>query len=367
MNQNDASGLVGTALIREIQAKGCGIAIKPNHFKDRLERLARDFFKQLPEKRTYVTSLSVKHNEHFPSEIMGQAVVPCTRADFPYPPQLIQLPSYVRQHITDSQYQHYAIETEEVTQPESMEVSRRFASLLSGILNFVLHFGSGVWDAYSMVPAIRRLASVYHGPVRTIHEKIGHVSSMYEYVEDYSEDAHCTHAINERIRQSFDWVVRRVVECGLPRIEFEDLIVRYADAVEETNVDQCFLSLWNCLESITGTSALRGYDSTIARAIWLFSDKPIMQEKMQSLRIMRNRLVHASQSSNYKFEYCQILRRVLHRHMQFLLMNQVGLKSFGEYAELLDAPKELMRIRAQMTKLRNSEWLWHGSNEDYSI
>jgi hypothetical protein len=128
----------------------------------------------------------------------------------------------------------------------------------------------------------------------------------------------------------------RMASCKY-RKEVEDLVIRYANALDYISPDMCFLHLWSLLEKITGTVG-GNYDDTIKRTACVFADAPRVKEVLGFLRMLRNRYVHASVGSEGQCNIAYMLKHFVDIHLNHLISNTFRVEALAEYGRLLDLP-----------------------------
>jgi hypothetical protein len=136
------------------------------------------------------------------------------------------------------------------------------------------------------------------------------------------------------------------------RIDLEQLLIRYAGALEQSDFDVCLLQLWALLEKLTNTVGAN-YDETIRRTVWPYRDRSAAKESLECVRLRRNRYVHAAKSSDEREQLVYLIKSFIDPHLLYLVRNDFGVATLEEYAAHLALPadpKVLDRQRKQRSR-----------------
>ncbi len=204
-------------------------------------------------------------------------------------------------------------------------------------------------------PARQPLGVVHAGRYHTLHHSSGKsVGDIYWYEPDFSPET-------RKFRPRSGWTeLERHGRWAFSRLrvspyanELRDLLLRYISALDQVNLDLAFLQMWSLLEKITGTVGGR-YDDTIRRATWTW-DKPALPSAfLEAMRTHRNRLVHASSSTEQGDQVTQMVKEFVDGHFARLLRNDFDVQSLNEYSEQLSQPRDLDALRKSRRHTRRA-------------
>lgn len=130
----------------------------------------------------------------------------------------------------------------------------------------------------------------------------------------------------------------------------EDLIIRYARALDHLNLDVTLLQMWGLLEKMTNTVGEK-YDTTIKRTIWMSKEKDVDSQLLDALRTQRNQYVHAGMSGQYRDQVAYLIKGFVDEHLLRLLYNTFDVESLEDYATYLDLPSNLEHLRKKQLQL----------------
>ncbi|KKK96548.1 hypothetical protein LCGC14_2661680, partial [marine sediment metagenome] len=134
------------------------------------------------------------------------------------------------------------------------------------------------------------------------------------------------------------------------RRELQELLVRFANAMSQTDPNTTFLQLWCILERITDTIGGR-YDETIKRVLWLYVDRPDMKERLEHLRFRRNQYVHAAKSDSTMEQTVYSAKSFVEDHLLRLIRNDFGVASLNEYGKFLSLPTNVETLKKRREHL----------------
>lgn len=354
LSEIDAWNLVHAGLTEMAQAAP-GQSISPVKLLRSVDRLAGAYFHEACKPYVLITSLSVKS---FPTEkiLLRNCEIfsePNPRAKYPLPSILASACGKdLHDHaelMSNSKYLPMAITLEARTVHSAVEKALATLSLLRGLwsliatagkLEFSL-FGGGVAEAIGVI---------HNGIVHTLHYPDGKSVNdhLYWYNANYSKDKELFGPRNgwTRLEAARLSCMEKITNSRFGG-ELEDLLIRYAEALDQSNNDLAFLQLWGILERTTGTVG-KAYDDTIKRTAWLFGDSSrlIVKESLNWLRFRRNQYVHSGQSGDRSEQIARMLKTFVDQHLLFLIENPLELNSMEEYAQALSLPTDLAKLEA---------------------
>ena len=198
-------------------------------------------------------------------------------------------------------------------------------------------------------------AVVHAAPVHTLHNPDGSpATDDYWYEPDFSGDQPlCRPDAGWAVLTSFIRNATRLLRKSPFREDIQQLFVRYAQALDRSDEDTAFVNLWGVLESVTQTGRAN-YDKTIARATWIYEDREQAAEELGYLRMQRNRIVHASASTQDGGSSVHQLKAIVDSHLRHLLVNTFKVTSIQEYASLLDLPASTATLRHKRDELNKA-------------
>jgi hypothetical protein len=189
---------------------------------------------------------------------------------------------------------------------------------------------------------------VHAGPVHTIHHPDGKaVDDVFWQEREFVEQVSPFTPSNgwtgiEKARKD---IQRRLKSLPYQK-EIEDVIFRYAVALDQTNLDVAFLQLWSILEKLTD-SVGSNYDATINRAVSQFEDPKLASNMLHAIRLQRNRFVHAAQSGTELDQIGYMIKSFVDPHLLKLIQNSFQVDSLEEYGAFLALPTDLGALERQ--------------------
>jgi len=133
------------------------------------------------------------------------------------------------------------------------------------------------------------------------------------------------------------------------RKELEDLILRYAAALDQTDHNVALLQMWSILERLTNTVGAH-HDETVRRTVWLFKDKDLARNLLDCVRLQRNLYVHAARSAEKPDQATYLIKTFVDPHLFSLIRNDLKVTSLEEYGQHLSLPTDVTTLH------RNKRW-----------
>ncbi|MHB1426889.1 MAG: hypothetical protein ACYC3I_27345 [Gemmataceae bacterium] len=136
------------------------------------------------------------------------------------------------------------------------------------------------------------------------------------------------------------------------RLEFQDLLIRYAGALAHLNPNLAFLEMWSILEKITDTVG-GPYKNTIRRATWIYAEdeRPIARELLGTLQNRRNQYVHSGKSGTDSDQVAYLIKSFIDPHLLRLIKNPFKIRNLREYGQVLDLSTDVSVLKAQKRML----------------
>jgi hypothetical protein len=328
----------------------------PEAFLVVMDRLAASFFRQPPRPYVLRTSLSAVKTP-FRTVALGGCRIAALKSAVRY-----RRPTGMEQAIDDSALALHVKNTEYlpiVVRTSGRSVHAGFSTALTS-----LHLLRGLWTLQSSFRQWSRQFGfmqtkprtvVHAGPVHTLHHPDGSpATDEFWYEPDFSRDQPlCRPDAGWAALTSFIRNARRLLRNSPFREDIQRLFVRYAQALDRPDEDTAFVNLWGVLESVTNTGRA-SYDTTIARATWIYANRQEAAEELGFLRMRRNRIVHASASTQDGGSSVHQLKAIVDPHLRHLLVNTFKVGSIQEYASLLDLPANTDSLRLRRRDLNKA-------------
>jgi hypothetical protein len=355
LNEADTGDLLWRA-IGETVKKAPGKPVKPVELLREADQQAAAYFRQPEVPYVLVTSLSVAELPRKSIRI-GQNTVSSLKergGQFPLP-QVLSSPAHrfaFADHISSSRYRLVTVSTKGRSIHEGTDNALTDLHLLRGLWSLFATYGS--WSFRFGSPGRKPLGVIHTGPVYTLHLPDGRAADdrFYWFDPDFTEDRPLFKDEGRwpAIEKNRRWAVRRLATCAY-RQEFQDVLVRYAGALDQVNSSIAFLQMWSILEKITDTVGAN-YDETIRRASWVYAeeDRPIAREMLGALRNRRNEYVHAGKSGTHGDQIAYLIKSFIDPHLVRLLSNPFKVRNLSEYAQILALPTALSALKEQKRK-----------------
>jgi hypothetical protein len=351
LNEVDMERIVWEALIAMLKAAPSK-AIKPSEFLAKADELAAAFFRKPIQRYVLVSSLSLADLPAKRIKIRDHVITPLARRGKRYPiPSVLQAHAHrasFGSHLDSTGYRLLKITTSGRSIFQAVGAALEALHLLRGLWSLFATYGS--WSFSLGGPERKRLGVIHTGPVHTLHLPDGTAAedSLYWYEAEYTEDQPLfKHKDWAKIETQRRWAMRRLA-CLEHRKSVEDLLVRYAIALDQPNADIAFLKMWGILEKITNTVGAK-YDETIKRVIWIYSksSRGLAKDVLESLRNQRNQYVHSGTSATESDQVAYLVKSFVDPHLARLLSNRVGVRSLEEYGEYLAMPTDVSALQQQ--------------------
>ena len=188
-------------------------------------------------------------------------------------------------------------------------------------------------------------------PIQTLHDEDGKlVTDGYWYNPNFTEDAPVFAPRNKHrdlFSENTKWAIESIQKSPF-RDELREVLLRYTNALDQSDLDVAFMKLWSLLEKITNTVG-SNYDETIKRTIRFDVDHIEAKQILNQMRWRRNNFVHAANSASENDQLCSITKEFVDWHIENLLHNRFDVKSLSEYGEFLSLP----RNESALTKMRD--------------
>lgn len=343
LNENDLSIIIWSAQKSAAKREGSGKAISPDVFLEEANRAAFLHFSKPEKEYVLVGTLSI---DTFPCKkiaVQGCHVFPiANRSKFQQPKELRTILNFepAWTHLQRTKYKRVGVITKGRTASEAAARAVQSLNLLRGIWSLIATYGS--WSiAFGGSPKPRPIGILHAGPIYTLHERNGNVlKNIYWYERTWRGDS-------RPFKPSIGWpqlekqrrrMMRRISRLPYGKT-FGQLVVRYVNALDQTDHDVAFLQMWGILERVTNTIGLR-YEKTIERAVWPLRNRALEKSLLNCMRLRRNRYVHGGVTEEEPDQAVYAVKSIVDRHLFRLLENDFDAQSIEEYAEHLTLPTE---------------------------
>lgn len=352
LNETDSWMIVRNAIQSGIREAGGGKPLAPSRVSSLADDHAAAYFRQDKSPYVFLTSLSIKSFPCKSLTLNGCAISPLRKRGSRYPmPEVAnhQEPQYER-HIRSSKYLLIRVSTSGRTIYEATEKALSTVNFLRGIWNFSATYGH--WSITFSSNVSDPLGVIHGGPIHTLHRPDGKLVDDICWCDpDFNGDKPLFQPEDgwktiESNRRAFMIRMRT-----LPyRKDLENIIIRYASALDKANLHIAFLHLWSLLEKMTDTIGAN-YDETVRRAAWGWSERELVIEILNSLRLRRNQYVHSASVAEDHDQATYLMKQFLEPHLLRLMNNELAVESLEEYGRYLSLPSDIPTLQKQKRRL----------------
>ena len=356
LNETDAWHIVWQAIVALIKSAP-GKPVKPNELLHRADKSAAKYFNTPPTKYALLSSLSIIDLPSKSIRVQGCTISSLKKRDkrFPLPKALSwQLDSSVfSRHLKSSKYRLVKVSTEGRSIYDATERALNSLNLLRGLWSLFATYG--FWSISFGSTTRKPLGVIHTGPFHTLHFLDGTSvdDNLFWYDPDFTEDQSIYQPADgwkdiEKKRRS---AMRRLVTLEYKN-DLEDLLIRYAGALDQPNTNIAFLQMWSILEKMTDTIGAN-YDETIKRTLWPFrsQDRLVARNMLESLRYRRNQYVHSGKGGQESDQVAYMIKSFVDPHLLKLIFNQFNVRSLEEYGEFLALPADATAVEKRKKML----------------
>ena len=193
---------------------------------------------------------------------------------------------------------------------------------------------------------------VHLGPIHTVHQPDGSPAiDNYWYEPDYIGDRPLFEPKKGwgELEKFRSWALGQMEKLNYKQ-ELQELLVQFANAMDQTDPNTALLQLWCILERITDTIGGR-YDDTINRALWPYKDRALIKEQLDHLRVRRNQYVHAAKESSEMEQTVYVAKSFVEEHLRRLISNDLVVESIREYGKFLSLPTNIETLKKRREHL----------------
>lgn len=346
LNETDAWEIIWKTIVALVKSA----PEKPLRLIDVLNKAnqsAAAFFRTAPRKYVLVTDLSIADLPARSIKVRGCTISSLKERGKKFTlPKLLPLHlhgSVFSKHMKSSKYRLVKISTEGRSEYDAAEGALNSLNLLRSLWSLFATYGS--WTRRFGITSKRPLGVVHTGPIYTLHLPDGKPAAddLYWYEPDFTGDEPIFQPPTgwEQLEKHRQWAMKRLAAVEY-RPDLEDLLVRYAGALDQPNMDIALLQMWSILEKITDTTGGK-YDETIKRTVWpyLDQDRPLAKDMLESLRHRRNQYVHSGKAGQESDQIAYMIKSFVDPHLLRLISNPFNVHSLKEYGELLALPTDV--------------------------
>ena len=242
-----------------------------------------------------------------------------------------------------SKYHRVTVATQGRSASEAVDKALDGVNLLRGLWTLFATFGAKTFHLGSSKD--EPIGVIHVGPVHTLHRPDGsRAADVFWYEPDHTGERKLF--VPKKGWGEIDghrrWALGRMSRLRFGD-ELQQLIRRYARALDHANLDVAFLQMWSILEKITDTIGAK-YDETIERTAWVYDDRDAAKELLHHLRILRNQYVHAAVSGEQRDQAVYMIKSFVDPHLLRLIRNDFRVESIKEYGSFLSGPTDLQRL-----------------------
>lgn len=350
LNATDSWVICHSAIDTVIKQGGGSKPVDPSRVIAEANKLAASHFRKQIAKYVLVSSLSI---DKFPAkriELHGCSISPLEERGCRFPlPSAFEEPVFheaIVQHLRSTKYQLVKIRTEGRTIHQAVDTALDALNLLRGL--WTLFATRGAWSMRFGNVKNDPIGIVHTGPIHTLHHPGGSLAvDNYWYEPDYVKDQSVFKPKSgwQQIEKNRRWTVSHLRRRTY-REDLALLLMRYASALDNTDMSVAFLQMWSILEKITNTVTAR-YDDTIDRAIQIFSDRSVAKETLAAVRLRRNQYVHAARSGEDPDQMAYAVKQFVDHHLWILIRNDYHIESLEEYGKCLDMRGDVQDLKKQ--------------------
>jgi hypothetical protein len=339
LNNDDVRSIVYRAVNSAISKQGGGKPITPRAFLNEADRLAAQLFGQPSSQYTLITALSIKSLPAKSIKLLDCEIIPANRNDYPIPPSCSSVDV---EEFLPRGYVCIGVKTEGRSVHEAADNAFGMLDVIRGIWNLFATYGR--WTLNLSSPIQRRLGVIHKGRFHTLYD-----DKRQPAVDNYWYDFEYAKAEPFEPRNGWSQIEKERIRAftHLRKLPYKDdlanIFRRYAVALDHSDHNAALLLLWGILEKITATIG-GPYDKTIRRIAWYFGDRRLAKDQINSLRLLRNRYVHAAHSVPDD-QGAQMAKWYVDHYLLRLLRNDFRVTTLQEFGEQLGLPRSLAKLK----------------------
>lgn len=206
----------------------------------------------------------------------------------------------------------------------------------------------GIWNLFFNRQKLTRMSigpqepinTILLGPLHSLHKPRGELATeTFWYEPSYRAPVRVVN-LGTRYTQvvKFYSNLQGLLRRSHYRTDMKNAIIHYARALDDRDWHASYLKLWGVLENLTAMGRRGNYDVLVRRSAGVFGKYEYMREVLNVLRDQRNRVVHASSTSEEIETYLYQLKKCVEGLFEFHLGNSFRFKSIQRAMEFLELP-----------------------------
>lgn len=352
LNEGDAWAILKSALIDTVIRKGGREPLNPIEILRIADGKAAQFFRKPNVQYVLISSLSVKSMPVKRLEVAGCRIqAMSSRGKYPYPERIrTGVDAEIARQMESLRWKLVRVTTTGRSIHEAVDNAFRALSLLRGLWSLFATYQS--WSITFGSAKDDPIGVIHAGPLHTLHYPNRNLATDLYWYERGAIMRRKVFQPNDgwqRIEKQRRWAVRRLLRLPF-RKDVEDLIIRYVNALDQSDHDVAFLQMWSILETLTNTIGAN-YDETLRRTIWPYDDRKIAKEFLECARLRRNLYVHAARSTEEPDQVAYLIKSFVDPHLVRLIRNDFGVSNVEEYGQHLSLPTDVKVLE------RDKQWI----------
>ena len=194
-------------------------------------------------------------------------------------------------------------------------------------------------------PFRKPIGVIHTGPIHTLHFADGRPvdDDLYWCEPTFTQEQELFKYTDrwQEIEKNRRWATRRLAALDY-RSDLEALLIRYAGALDQPDMEVAVLQMWSILERITNTVG-SNYDEMIKRVVWSYwdVDRPVARDILQTIRYRRNEYVHSGKVGRDSDQAAYLIKSFVDPHLLKLISNPFKIRSLEEYGSFLALPTDI--------------------------
>lgn len=288
-----------------------------------------------------LTGISLKHNIGRSRHKIGDVRVRLLAGDYPSRYKLARNAVVTQQRLPVSEighgFQRVIVSVRACDAPEAVEKALRALDLLRAcwcfLTNVEMEFVGTSW---------RPINKVRLGAVHTCHLPNGESATStvwFEPLHDGEQQVKGDSATANSVEQTLIHLLSSPLSA-----ELQDAMVGYVRALDNSDQNAAFLSLWTVIERLVSPG--RGnFDALVQRCAFLFEDGAFHTEVLKHLKQYRNEFVHVGRSTSQAKAHCYELQVYFRALVRFYLGQRKFFTSLADANAMLDLPPDRAKLQ----------------------
>jgi hypothetical protein len=356
LNETDAWSIASQAMKEVILSDGGGKPIKPGAFLKSADKIAAAHFRKSSTDYILLTSLSVESLPCKTMTIGGCKVSTIARRSKFKEPEAIKKRSHdplIVAHQKHSKYLPVKVHTSGRTAFEATDRALDALNLLRGLWTLFATFQK--WSMSFGSTSQEPIGVIHTGAIHTLHNIDGSPAvDLFWYEPGYGAD-------RKLFKPKGGWkkldkhrlrAMQDLKRCPFG-MDIGHLIMRYATALDQADMNVAFMQMWAILEKLTDTVGAN-YDETIDRLLWVFADRKAAKERLDYLRMRRNQYIHASRTSEEADQTAYMVKAFLDPHLLRLIRNDFDAGSLTDHGKFLALPTNMKTLEKRRDELKRA-------------